>query len=72
MVRVIGVSGEILGVMKLAAASSVVMKAGLDLVEVDPSAKPPVCPPFHRLGFDKYVRLGMQPLLDGVELRTTR
>ena len=42
-VRVIAADGEMLGVMDLADALRAAMKAGLDLVEVNPEADPPVC-----------------------------
>jgi translation initiation factor IF-3 len=42
-VRVVGVGGEMLGVMSLAEALRLALKEGLDLVEVDPTAKPPLC-----------------------------
>jgi translation initiation factor IF-3 len=42
-VRVIGASGEQLGVMPLHEALRQVDAAGLDLVEVAPEAQPPVC-----------------------------
>lgn len=41
--RVIGANDEMLGVMSLADALRAAMKAGLDLVEVNPAADPPVC-----------------------------
>jgi len=50
-VRVIGISGEDLGEMKLSEALRLAMKAGLDLVEVNPAARPPVC---KVLNFEKY------------------
>jgi translation initiation factor IF-3 len=42
-VLVIGASGEALGEMPLAEALRLAMKEGLDLVEVNPEADPPVC-----------------------------
>jgi hypothetical protein len=39
----IGASGEMLGEMPLAEALRLAMKEGLDLVEVNPEADPPVC-----------------------------
>jgi len=42
-VRVIGADGEMLGVMSLAHALRMAVKSGLDLVEVNPAASPPVC-----------------------------
>jgi translation initiation factor IF-3 len=42
-VRVIGASGEQLGVLPLHEAMRLVDAAGLDLVEVAPEAQPPVC-----------------------------
>lgn len=42
-VRVIGSSGDTLGVMTLAEALRAAFKEGLDLVEVTPNADPPVC-----------------------------
>jgi hypothetical protein len=50
-VRVIGSSGKMLGVMALADALRLAFKEGLDLVEVNPAASPPVC---KILDFDKY------------------
>lgn len=42
-IRVVGADGEMLGVMSVAAALAAAEEAGLDLVEVSPSAVPPVC-----------------------------
>lgn len=42
-VRVVGPEGEMLGVMTIAQALARADAAGLDLVEVSPSAEPPVC-----------------------------
>lgn len=42
-VRVINVDGEQLGVISLTEALAEAAKAGLDLVEVSPTATPPVC-----------------------------
>jgi translation initiation factor IF-3 len=42
-VRVINVDGEQLGVISLTEALAEAAKAGLDLVEVSPTAAPPVC-----------------------------
>ncbi len=42
-VRLIGEEGEALGVVPLAEASSRAREAELDLVEISPTAKPPVC-----------------------------
>jgi translation initiation factor IF-3 len=42
-VRVIGAGGEQLGVLKTRQALMIAEEAGLDLVEVAPEAKPPVC-----------------------------
>ena len=41
--RVIGPEGEQLGVLPLEAALAKAQEYGLDLVEVSPMAKPPVC-----------------------------
>ncbi|MHB8660497.1 MAG: translation initiation factor IF-3 [Minisyncoccota bacterium] len=40
--RVIGASGENLGVLSLAAALAAAKQAGLDIIEISPSATPPV------------------------------
>jgi translation initiation factor IF-3 len=50
-VDVIGSSGDRLGVMPVAEALRLAIKEGLDLVEVNPGADPPVC---KLLDFDKY------------------
>ena len=50
-VRVIGPDGKMLGVMNPAEAYQMAKKVGLDLVEVSPTAKPPVC---RILDFGKY------------------
>lgn len=50
-VQVVDAYGETLGVMTLANALRAAMKAGLDLVEVNPSARPPLC---QLLAFTKY------------------
>jgi translation initiation factor IF-3 len=42
-VRVIGQDGEQLGIMGVAEATQFAAEQGLDLVEVAPDAKPPVC-----------------------------
>ncbi|NMG33127.1 translation initiation factor IF-3 [Azoarcus sp. TTM-91] len=42
-VRLVGDDGEQLGIVSLNAALSVAEEAGLDLVEIAPMAKPPVC-----------------------------
>ncbi|MFZ5470547.1 MAG: translation initiation factor IF-3 [Myxococcota bacterium] len=42
-VRVVGPGGEQLGVLSIEAALDRAQEAGLDLVEVQPMAKPPVC-----------------------------
>ncbi|OPZ67341.1 MAG: Translation initiation factor IF-3 [Verrucomicrobia bacterium ADurb.Bin474] len=51
-VRVIGPDGKQLGVMNPADAMRIAKGAGLDLVEVSPTAKPPVC---RILDFGKYM-----------------
>jgi hypothetical protein len=50
-VRVIASNGEMLGVMPLAEALRLALEKGLDLVEVNPAADPPVC---KVLDFSKY------------------
>jgi hypothetical protein len=50
-VRVISADGKMLGEMPLAAALRAALQAGLDLVEVNPKASPPVC---KILDFGKY------------------
>lgn len=42
-VRLIGVDSEQLGVVSIDEAMSIAMEAGIDLVEISPTAKPPVC-----------------------------
>ena len=42
-VRLIGVDGEQIGIVSLAAANKMAEEAGVDLVEIAPTAKPPVC-----------------------------
>ena len=42
-VRLIGVDGEPLGIVILATANKMAEEAGVDLVEIAPTAKPPVC-----------------------------
>jgi translation initiation factor IF-3 len=42
-VRLIGVNGEQIGVVSIAAANRMAEEAELDLVEIAPTAKPPVC-----------------------------
>lgn len=42
-VRLIGAGGEQLGVVNIAAANKLAEEAELDLVEIAPTAKPPVC-----------------------------
>ncbi|MFQ6611273.1 MAG: translation initiation factor IF-3 [Fidelibacterota bacterium] len=50
-VRLIGESGEQLGIVTLEAALEAAEEANLDLVEIAPNADPPVC---KILGFGKY------------------
>lgn len=50
-VQVIGGDGRMLGEMSLAEALRLALAKGLDLVEVNPSAAPPVC---KLLDFDRY------------------
>ena len=42
-VRLIGADGEQLGIMSARDAQKHAMEAGLDLVKIAPTAKPPVC-----------------------------
>jgi translation initiation factor IF-3 len=42
-VRVIGQDGKQIGIMEMSKALSLAQEAGLDLVEVAPESKPPVC-----------------------------
>nr|WP_292986833.1 translation initiation factor IF-3 [Nitrosomonas sp.] len=42
-VRLIGVDGEQIGIVKLAQANELAEEAGVDLVEIAPTAQPPVC-----------------------------
>ncbi|MEK7845256.1 MAG: translation initiation factor IF-3, partial [Pseudomonadota bacterium] len=42
-VRLIGVNGEQVGIVKLADANALADEAGVDLVEIAPTAQPPVC-----------------------------
>nr|WP_218141670.1 translation initiation factor IF-3 [Nitrosomonas sp. Nm51] len=42
-VRLIGVDGEQIGIVKLADANTLAEEAGVDLVEIAPTAQPPVC-----------------------------
>jgi translation initiation factor IF-3 len=42
-VRLIGVGGEQIGIVSLAAANSLAEEAEVDLVEIAPTARPPVC-----------------------------
>ncbi len=42
-IRLIDLHGQVLGVMTLAEALRAAMKAGRDLVEVDPDSDPPTC-----------------------------
>lgn len=51
-VRVVGPDGSQIGVMPTAQAKDMARKVGLDLVEVSPSARPPVC---RILDFGKYM-----------------
>jgi translation initiation factor IF-3 len=41
--RLIGVNGEQIGIVTLAEANTLAEDAGVDLVEIAPAAKPPVC-----------------------------
>lgn len=41
--RLIGVEGEQIGIVTLAAANALAEEAGIDLVEIAPTAQPPVC-----------------------------
>ncbi|MGH8727009.1 MAG: translation initiation factor IF-3 [Burkholderiales bacterium] len=42
-VRLIGVNGEAIGVVSISAANAMAEQAEVDLVEIAPTAKPPVC-----------------------------
>ena len=42
-VRLIGVDGEQVGIVNLSTANKMAEEAGVDLVEIAPTAKPPVC-----------------------------
>jgi translation initiation factor IF-3 len=42
-VRVVGADGEVLGILATAEAQKMAVEAGLDLVEVAPNVRPPVC-----------------------------
>jgi translation initiation factor IF-3 len=42
-VRLIGVNGEQVGIVTLADANALADEAGVDLVEIAPTAQPPVC-----------------------------
>jgi translation initiation factor IF-3 len=42
-IRLIGPEGEQIGIVSLAAANKMAEEAGVDLVEIAPTAKPPVC-----------------------------
>lgn len=42
-VRLIGATGEQVGIVKIAEALSIAEEASLDLVEISPNASPPVC-----------------------------
>jgi len=42
-VRLIGLNGEQIGIVKLAEANELAEEAGVDLVEIAPTAMPPVC-----------------------------
>ncbi|MBF0105585.1 MAG: translation initiation factor IF-3 [Deltaproteobacteria bacterium] len=42
-VRVIGSEGQLIGLMTVDGAVKLAMEEGLDLVEISPNAKPPVC-----------------------------
>jgi translation initiation factor IF-3 len=42
-VRLIGVAGEQIGIVSLASANKMAEEAQVDLVEIAPTAKPPVC-----------------------------
>ena len=41
--RLIGVEGEQIGIVTLAVANALAEEAGIDLVEIAPTAQPPVC-----------------------------
>ena len=41
--RLIGVEGEQIGIATLSEANALAEDAGVDLVEIAPTAKPPVC-----------------------------
>ena len=59
-VRVVDADGEMRGVMPLAEGIKLAEEAGLDLVEVSPNAKPPVC---KVLDHGKYKYYAQLPLL---------
>jgi len=51
-VRLIGAGGEALGVVPMADALAKSKEAGLDLVEIAPTANPPVC---RIMNFGKFI-----------------
>ncbi|MGJ3241348.1 MAG: translation initiation factor IF-3 [Opitutales bacterium] len=51
-VRVIGPEGKMIGIMSPKKATALAKEVGLDLIEVSPSAKPPVC---RILDYGKYL-----------------
>ena len=51
-IRLIGADGEQVGIVSLAEAQSAAGEAGLDLVEIQPNAEPPVC---RIMDFGKFV-----------------
>lgn len=65
-VRVISKSGEALGVVTLAEALRMAVREGLDLVEVNPAADPPVCKLMDFAQFKADAREGL-PREDGPE-----
>lgn len=42
-VRLVGINGEMLGIVSIKEAQEVAFESGFDLVEVSPNADPPVC-----------------------------
>ena len=68
-VRLVGENGEQLGIMSSRDAQKMADEAGLDLVKIAPTAKPPVCK-IVDYGKYRYEQIRMSPNIDTNDLNT--
>jgi len=73
-VRVVNEDGEMLGEMETSEALSIAQESGLDLVEVGPDARPPVCRimDYGKLQYERNKRQSSGPKRHKVQLKQIR